>query len=54
MIRPKFRETLLIHNESAHESLMPNHQAPLHSIEIIFYSAASFLLLAGMTWFFLK
>jgi len=27
---------------------------PLHSIEIIFYSTASFLLVAGVTWFFLR
>jgi hypothetical protein len=32
---------------------MSNH-APLHTVEIVFYTAASFLLLAAMTWFFLK
>ncbi len=27
---------------------------PLHSIEIIFYSAASFLAVMGAAWFFLR
>jgi hypothetical protein len=44
---------LSIRAESAHDSVMPN-QAPLHSIEIIFYSAASFLAVVGLTWFLLK
>jgi hypothetical protein len=44
---------LSIGAQSAHDSVMPN-QAPLHSIEIIFYSAASFLAVVGMTWFFLR
>jgi hypothetical protein len=32
---------------------MANH-APLHSIEIIFYSAASLLAVTGLAWFFLR
>jgi hypothetical protein len=44
---------LSIGAESAHDSVMPN-QAPLHSIEIIFYSAASFLAVVGLTWFLLR
>jgi hypothetical protein len=44
---------LSIEAESAHDSVMSN-QAPLHSIEIVFYSAASFLAVVGLTWFLLK
>jgi hypothetical protein len=44
---------LSIAAESAHDSVMSN-QAPLHSIEIVFYSAASFLAVVGLTWFLLK
>jgi hypothetical protein len=53
-IRAGIREKrLLIRRQSAHDSAMLNH-APLHSIEIIFYSAASLIAVAGVTWFFLK
>jgi hypothetical protein len=44
---------LSIAGEGAHDSVMSN-QAPPHSIEIIFYSAASFLAVVGLTWFFLR
>jgi hypothetical protein len=27
-----------------------SNQAPVHSVEVIFYSAASFLAVLGLTW----
>jgi hypothetical protein len=44
---------LFIRGESAHGFDM-TIRARLHSVEIIFYSAASFLVMAGMTWLFLR
>jgi hypothetical protein len=45
---------LSIRRQGAHDPAMANH-APLHSVEVIFYSAASFLLVAaGMAWLFLR
>jgi len=42
---------LSIRLESAHAPAMSKH-APLHSFEIIFYSAALLFAGVGLTWFF--
>jgi hypothetical protein len=46
-------ERLFIRHESAHGLAMANH-IRLHSVEIIFYSAASFLVVTGMVLLFLR
>jgi hypothetical protein len=54
MFRPDLpRNGLFIRHESAHGPAMANH-IRLHSVEIIFYSAASFLVVAGMVLLFLR
>jgi hypothetical protein len=49
-IPSKPRETLSICRERAHGPAMSN-QAPVHSVEVIFYSAASLLAVLGAAWF---
>jgi hypothetical protein len=44
---------LFVRHESAHGPAMANH-ARFHSVEIIFYSAALFLVAAGTAWLFLR
>jgi hypothetical protein len=54
MFRPDLpRNRLFIRHESAHGPAMANH-IRLHSVEIVFYSAASFLVVAGMVLLFLR
>ena len=50
-IPSKPRDVLSIRRESAQGWVMSN-QTPMHSVEIIFYSAASFLAVLGAAWFF--
>jgi hypothetical protein len=47
------KKRLSIGDRSMQGAAMSNH-APLHSIEIVFYSAASFFAIAGLAWFFLR
>ena len=51
LMRRAPEKRLSIRRESVHAPAV-SKQAPLHSIEIIFYSAALLLAGVGLTWFF--
>jgi hypothetical protein len=51
--RPGVVFRLSIRRRSAHDFAMSN-QAPVHTVEIVFYAAASCLAMAGLMWFLLR